>query len=140
MHGEILAGLKAIPAANVTSRKEADSILADYVPSVRIRQFLLKSLQRTDKGTYIWRINLEAISGHATDLGRGIIGNSTYDQPALFIRGEKSNFITDEDIPLIEKKFTKSKIATIPDGTHWLHAEKPDELIQSTAVISLKFI
>jgi len=130
MHEEILAGLKAIPLGKLSSRKDADVILAGYVPSRRIRQFLLKSLQRTNKGAYTWRINLEAIAGHAADIGKGITGKAIYDQPALFIRGDKSNFILDEDIPLIKSKFPNSKIETIPGGTHWLHAEKPDELVR----------
>jgi pimeloyl-ACP methyl ester carboxylesterase len=130
MHGEILAGLKAIPAASLHTRKEADKILAAYVPSLRIRQFLLKSLQRTDKGRYAWRINLDAISDHVKDIGSGISGDNIFEKPTLFIRGGKSDFITDQDLPLIKKKFPQSNVTTIAGGTHWLHAEKPDELIQ----------
>lgn len=130
LHQEILGGLKAIPVMTLSSRKEADTILTQYIPSIRIRQFLLKSLYRTKKGTYAWRINLEAISGHAADIGRGITEESIYDQPTLFVRGEESNYITDEDIPGIKKRFPHSRIETIQGGTHWLHAEKPDELIQ----------
>ena len=130
MHKEILTGLRAIPVSNLHSRKDADRILAAYVPSLRIRQFLLKSLTRTEKGTYRWRINLEAITGHVREIGQGISGDSSCENPALFIRGEKSNFITNEDVPLIKKKFPNSRIETITGGTHWLHAEKPDELVR----------
>jgi len=130
MHSEILAGLMAIPVASLHTRKEADRILAAYVPSFRIRQFLLKSLQRTDKGRYEWRINLDAIAGHLKDIGSGISGDNIYEKPALFIRGEKSDFITDEDLPLIKKKFPQSKVVTVAGGTHWLHAEKTDELVR----------
>jgi pimeloyl-ACP methyl ester carboxylesterase len=130
LHQEILTGLQAIPVSSLNSRIEADIILAEFVPSVRIRQFLLKSLYRTKKGTYAWRINLEAISGHAADIGRGITDESIYDRPTLFIRGEKSTYLTDGDIPDIKKRFPNSKIEMIREGTHWVHAEKPDELIQ----------
>jgi pimeloyl-ACP methyl ester carboxylesterase len=130
LHQDILKGLNAIPVSTINTRKEADLILADYVHSIRIRQFLLKSLYRTEKGNYAWRINLDAIAGHAADIGRGITKENIYDQPALFIRGEKSTYLTTDDIPAIKAQFTNSDVETIPDGTHWLHAEKPEKLIQ----------
>ena len=130
LHQDILKGLKSIPVSTINTRKEADLILADFVPSIRIRQFLLKSLYRTEKGNYTWRINLDAIAGHAADIGRGITSQSVYDQPTLFIRGEKSTYLTMDDIPAIKTQFTNSNVVTIQDGTHWLHAEKPEKLIQ----------
>ena len=129
MHQEILAGLRAIPLATLKSRKEADEILAAYVPSLRIRQFLLKSLYRTEKNTYAWRFHLPAISGHANDIGRGISGRFVFENPTLFIRGGFSTFILDEDKKEIRKLFPQAKILTIPEATHWIHAEKPEEFI-----------
>jgi pimeloyl-ACP methyl ester carboxylesterase len=45
--------------------------------------------------------------------------------PTLFIRGAKSNYIVDEDFENIKKHFPDSKIETIPNAGHWLHAENP---------------
>ncbi len=130
LHQDILSGLSAIPVETISSRKEADSILAEFISSTRIRQFLLKSLYRTEKGHYTWRINLDAIAGHAADIGRGVSTEKVYDQPTLFIRGELSTYLTTSDIPEIKKRFPKARIETIHEGTHWLHAEKPDELVK----------
>jgi pimeloyl-ACP methyl ester carboxylesterase len=130
LHQNILSGLKAIPVNTITSRQEADKILAGFIDNLPIRRFLLKSLQRTDKNEYKWRFNLDAIAGHTEDIGRGIRKEFVYKQPSLFIRGERSSYLTAEDIPLIKERFPNSIIESIKDGTHWLHAEKPKELMK----------
>ena len=40
--------------------------------------------------------------------------------------GGKSEYILDNDIPLIKKHFPEAFIQTIPKVGHWLHAESPD--------------
>jgi len=129
IHQDIIRGLVSIPLNTIKSRKEADNYLKEYVPSSRIRQFLLKNLRRQEDQSYAWRINLDAIQGHASSIGQGISGDYSYDQPALFIRGGDSNYIMDEDIPRIQKIFSDVSIVTIPGASHWVHAEKPEEFI-----------
>jgi pimeloyl-ACP methyl ester carboxylesterase len=50
--------------------------------------------------------------------------------PALFIRGGKSNYIRDTDIPLIKEHFPNAVVETIPDAGHWVHAEQPAQLLE----------
>ena len=45
-----------------------------------------------------------------------------------FIKGEKSDYINDNDRLLIKKHFSDVKITSIEDAGHWLHADKPAEL------------
>jgi pimeloyl-ACP methyl ester carboxylesterase len=49
--------------------------------------------------------------------------------PTLFIRGELSNYILDEDIDELEELFPDSEIKTINGAGHWVHAEAPEEFI-----------
>jgi pimeloyl-ACP methyl ester carboxylesterase len=46
--------------------------------------------------------------------------------PALFVRGSKSKYITDEDQSEIARQFGNATFATIPNAGHWLHAEQPE--------------
>ena len=46
--------------------------------------------------------------------------------PVLFLRGENSDYIDDEDKVLIKKIFPLSQMVTLKDAGHWLHAEQPD--------------
>jgi len=51
--------------------------------------------------------------------------------PVLFVRGEKSPYIIDEDIPAIQKMFPTANVVTIPGAGHWLHVEQPELLIKT---------
>jgi pimeloyl-ACP methyl ester carboxylesterase len=50
--------------------------------------------------------------------------------PTLFIRGELSNYILDEDIPELEDFFPDSDLITIRNAGHWVHAEAPEEFVE----------
>jgi len=132
-HDAILAGLKAIPLATMTSRKEADTILSKYVPEPDVRQFLLKNLSRLPTGhegksevAFEWKINVAAIDQNIEKMGEGIIYSGKYDGPSLFIRGKKSNYYAEGDEALIKTLFPKAEFAVIDTG-HWVQAEKPEE-------------
>jgi pimeloyl-ACP methyl ester carboxylesterase len=58
----------------------------------------------------------------------GIRSENQYNGPSLFIRGGKSDYILNEDIPLIKSMFPQAVIKTIPGATHWVHADAPEEL------------
>ena len=45
--------------------------------------------------------------------------------PALFIRGENSDYIDDHGIVVINQTFSNSRIETMQNAGHWLHAEEP---------------
>jgi pimeloyl-ACP methyl ester carboxylesterase len=54
----------------------------------------------------------------------------------LFIRGENSDYITEEDERQIRTVFPNSEIQTIEDSGHWIHADKPDEMFHAV----MKFV
>jgi esterase len=131
LHQNILEGLLAIPIKNLKSRAEADTILKNYVSSPKVRQFLLKNLFRQEDQSYAWRLNIDAISSHSADIGRSFSQNKTYDKPTLFIRGEKSDYILEEDTYRIKGIFPQATILTIDGATHWVHAEKPEAVLNA---------
>lgn len=122
-HQEILKGLKAVDDATLTSRGKADEVLSRYVPEKAVRMFLLKNLHWKNKEQLGLRLNLEVLTREIEELGRGLPMDYTYSGPTLFIRGERSNYITSEDKGLIEKHFPKATIVSIPRAGHWVHAE-----------------
>ena len=129
-HQTIIQGLLNIPVNRIQSRKEADRILSDYVKNIRIRQFLLKNLYRQDDGAFRWRINLPVIADRLPDIGQGLSKQGKIDTPALFIRGEESDYITESDIPNIKIIFPQSQVLTIPGASHWVHSEYPEKVIE----------
>lgn len=124
---------KALFALNIDdenkSRKDLDEDMSDLIPEFGVRQFLLKSLVRKDEGGYYWKFNLPAIHAHYDEIIAELEGNRSYGGPTLFIRGEKSPYILDQYLPSIHESFPNSQLETIDGAGHWVHAEKPVELI-----------
>ncbi len=128
-HQHILEGLQAIDLQKLTARKEAEEILNHYVKEASTKAFLLKNLYREGE-KWAWRINLPIIAEQIANVGEGLHTNLSFDEPTLFIRGEKSDYILDEDFELIRYYFPQARIETIPEAGHWLHAEKPQEFLE----------
>jgi len=56
-----------------------------------------------------------------------------YSGETLFLKGENSGYISTEDTYLIKSHFSNSKIVTIPNAGHWMHAENPNEFYRIVA-------
>lgn len=127
-HYVILDGLKAIPIDTLQSRQQADEVLAQYVEEPDVRQFLLKNLQRKSEGGFTWKLNLDVIDKNFANVGVPLQHEGTFNKPALFIRGSRSNYVRDEDIPGIKSIFPKAEVRSLDTG-HWVQAEKPVEFV-----------
>jgi pimeloyl-ACP methyl ester carboxylesterase len=128
-HYVILEGLNGIPIEQVTTRAEADEILARYVPEADVRQFLLKNLQRKAQGGFKWKLNLVAIDANIERIGLDLEFPGPFNKPTLFVRGARSNYIRDEDVARIKEVFPMAKLETLDTG-HWVPAEKPKEFVE----------
>ena len=128
-HDHITDGLSTITLNTLSSRQEADDILAAYLTNLGERQFLLKNLYRNENGNFQWRMNLEVLVQEIDNIGEGLDSNCRVDTPTLFINGGASNYVNAGDQTLISALFSKSSFITIPGAGHWLHAEKPEEFL-----------
>ncbi len=133
-HQKILEGLNAVDLKQLKSRKEAEDILADYIPEAGIRQFLLKSLGRDDEGKFIWKINLPVITENIENVGEALKGDKTFDNPTLFMGGANSDYIGEEDKADISRFFPNSNIIHLKNAGHWLHAEQPEAVIETVKI------
>jgi len=125
-HYTILEGLKAISVASISSRNEADEILANHVPEPGVRQFLLKNLQRNSTNGFSWKINLPVITEKLSNIGVDLQFPGQFKKPTLFVRGLKSSYITDVDWKRITEIFPAAQLESLDTG-HWVQAEKPQE-------------
>ena len=130
-HQRILEGLNAIPVNSLKSRKEAEDILAQYIQIPGIRQFLLKSLGRDENGGFKWKVNLPVITEKIANVGEAMDSNAHFDRPTLFMGGENSDYILENDKKDIEKLFPNSHLIYIKNAGHWLHAEQPAAVIET---------
>lgn len=124
-HNAILKALNSVDFSVCNSRKLVEEQLKKYIPEKGIRQFLAKSLYWKEKGMLDFRFNLQALTKNYEEVIVGLSAQNTFDGNVLFLRGEKSQYITKMDIPLIKNHFPNSSVQTIANAGHWLHAENP---------------
>ena len=128
-HDLILEGLSALDFDVIKTRKEADNILVNYVSDYGIRLFLLKNLYWIEKGQLALRINLKVLKKNVEEVGEAIPINSVFGGNTLFLKGDKSDYILQQDVALIKIHFPKADIITIHNAGHWLHAENSKEFL-----------
>ena len=156
---DVLNALNAVDFGLVKNRKEVENILSEHLSDFGIKQFLLKNIYWKENKELDWRFNLKVITKLIENVGEAIavenrmengrrmeepqqlpatasLSTTASNMPTLFIRGEKSNYIIDEDLNMIKDIFPNSKLATIADAQHWVHAEKPKEFFECV----MKFI
>lgn len=131
-HTEIIDGLNALNFDEISSRSEADAALARDVVDYGTRQFLLKNLYWVEKGRLGFRFNLKVLSHKMEEIGENISAISSYDGPALFLRGDKSEYVVAADLPEIKRHFPKAELETIENAGHWLHAENPKQFFDKS--------
>ncbi len=128
-HYTIAEGLNAITIDTLTSRNEADEQLSKFVPEPDVRQFLLKNLQRKAEGGFSWKINLKVITEKLGNVGVDILYKGTFEKPTLFIKGNRSNYVREEDSTHILELFPQARLQGM-DTSHWVQAEKPKEFVE----------
>ena len=124
-HEEIFKALFALDLVNVKSRKAADAFLAARIEDAGVRQFLLKNLTRNKAGGYAWKANVQALHDNYAHILAPISG-TPFEGPTLFIRGAESRYVQDQDIPTLQQLFPNSRVETVADAGHWVHAEQPE--------------
>lgn len=131
-HNEILDALWEVEPEEYSDRESIDAALSQYIRFDDVRMFLMKNLA-LDKSSrrYSWKMNLETLRENYPLLNEALPDGAHFDGPTLFIRGDLSDYITDDDRTSIRRHFPASRIVTINDAGHWLHADQPDAFGQT---------
>jgi esterase len=123
------------------NRKEADDILKRAgLRNTMVNNFLLSNLLRVGNSgpnKYKWRFNLHALHDNLPTMASfpyhppnintnsGILNKNQFHNPTLFIKGERSNLIPEESLPIINAFFPNHKLVEFPNAGHWIHTENP---------------
>jgi len=133
-HDAILNGLSQLNFSTIKKRDEADEVLSNYVSDAGTRMFLLKNLYWVEKGKLGLRINLPVLKENVSEVGEALPNNARFVKSALFLKGDKSEYIGTIDEDIIKKHFSDVQIKTISNAGHWLHAENPNEFFEKVVV------
>lgn len=136
-HQSILQALNTLDLDSIKNRSEADAHMSQYVENYGERQFLLKNIYWIEKGKMAWRMNFKVMEREMTEILSALPEGESMIQ-TLFIRGGNSRYILDEDISAIEERFADSEVVTIEEAGHWVHAEKPEEFLDTVLAFCLR--
>lgn len=136
-HQHILAGIHSVKVDTIKARREAEAQMREHIDSEGVLQFLLKNLHWKEKGKLAWRMNTAVLEREMPEILSAMPEGEVF-TPTLFIRGELSNYILDEDIESIENQFLDSEIVTIDGAGHWVHAESPGEFLEAVLSFCLR--
>jgi pimeloyl-ACP methyl ester carboxylesterase len=129
-HQEIFDALFAVDLENAISRMDVENVLSGYLKELGTVQFLMKNLTRKRSGGFEWKMNLDLLFKNYQHILDGIHFDHPIETPTLFIRGDQSDYILDEDWPEILENIPNAKLKSIKNAGHWVHADQPDELFK----------
>lgn len=128
-------GMQRVEAAKPKSQKEADEILKPYAKDLPVRQFLLTNLIRPGPSEPLkFRIPVKILTDALDDMSDFPFNDpdqTRFGKRALFVRGTKSHYVSDEILPIIGRFFPRFEVVDI-DAGHWVISEKPEEFIKGT--------
>jgi len=75
-------------------------------------------------------MNLRGVAEKYSRLGEVLGSQNPFANPALFIRGGKSDYINSANELEIRRQFPAAEIQTITAANHWVHADAPEEFVQ----------
>lgn len=122
--------MRSLDLSGMQRRSQAEAALSGAVPDPGVRSFLMQNLVAED-GKLRWRINLPVIEEHFGEIIGFPDTQARYDGPALFLDGERSDYIKPAYEPAIRRLFPDARIETIRDAGHWLHADQPEAVFEA---------
>ncbi len=139
-HQLILESLKELRQHDFKSREEIGNFLQLKLGDEGLVMFLLKNAYK-NKETHKFdcRINVDVLYDYLDEIISRVDYHWFSDRlpilnyPVLFIKGEKSIYIGEDDEVKVREIYPEVQIIGIPDAGHWLHAEQPQLFFQAVS-------
>ncbi len=132
-HTRALQALLALDLSAFERRDALDAALAAEVPEAAVRRFLLKNVTRDADGRFRWKANVRGLWVNYEQLNAAVTAAQPCWKPALFVLGEKSDYVTAADGGAIRRLFPRAQFCTIAGAGHWVHADAPEALFRNVA-------
>lgn len=127
---EYLRALRSLPLDRFSNRADVKDALAGAIPDPAMRAFLMLNLATGPTGLS-WTVNLDAIdTNFPTILGfPAVPPGRRFKKPALFLVGDRSDYVRPHHRPEIERLFPAATIEVIDGAGHWVHADAADAFV-----------
>ena len=122
----LFEALKLLDLENCKSRKDIQNQLSQSVKDESLVFFLLKNIGRNEENSFSFKANVNVLYENLIVLMDKININEKILVSTFFIKGDKSDYINEDDIIFIKNKFPNSEFIEILNSGHWVHAENPN--------------
>lgn len=130
VHFNILDVMEKMPLTQIRGRSEAEEWMKTYIDDQRVRQFILKNLDRNSHQEFEWKVNLSAVSKNYTNISSAISLDHIVDGEIYFVHGQLSDYVNHSDEDEIRCIFPQAKFIAVEGAGHWIHADQPQKLIE----------
>jgi pimeloyl-ACP methyl ester carboxylesterase len=128
-----IEAMGALDLGRLAERADAEAGLEPAVPNPTVRSFLLQNLRREGSG-WRWQANLAGLRRDLPAIGGWpedeLDGTPSYDGPVLWLAGQRSDYITEEYAPAMDRWFPRNRRVTVKDAGHWVHSEQPEVFVE----------
>lgn len=125
IHASIMDAIAKTKMEEFTSYSQLQTHLERFISSRKIILFVMKNIKKTPDNTFQWKLNYNSLYQNTHKIMEEVLPSEPFEKPCLLLRGEKSDYVSDEDFEEIKMAFPKAELQTLPDASHWLHADKP---------------
>ena len=132
----ILKTILETDISSAVSRNDVERLLSEKITSEKIRGLIMKNLQRSPENKFSWKINASSLLKNLERIMEGLPRPSgDYSPvtgfPVLFLKGEKSDYLSSGDWSDILKIFPSAELRVIRKSGHWLHADNPEAVAEA---------
>ncbi len=130
VHGQIFKAMLELDLQKCKSRTELDQNLSPEIDDPRVRQFILKNVDRNQNGIFEWKLNLQSIHSNYMHIASAISFEKPLQAEIAFVRGAASSYIKDSDQMAMRETFPNASFFTVENAGHWIHADQPEQLMK----------
>jgi pimeloyl-ACP methyl ester carboxylesterase len=136
----ILVSINSIDLNKLKDRNAVDQALTPLISDITLRRFVLHNLQLPDHNNperpMTWKPNVRVLLekySMLTDFDCNELVKSTgpFAGQSLFVKGGRSDYITEQSLDDINAIFPASEVQTIAGAGHWVHIDNPDAFVKT---------
>lgn len=128
-YGPYINAMRAVPLGDLSRRGEAEEYLKADITDPGIRAFIMQNLGESEAGL-AWQANIDVIDSDMTEIMTfPEFDGASFDKPTRFVIGGTSDYVKTEHRQKIMDLFPNASHTVIKDAGHWVHAEKPAEVM-----------
>ena len=130
LHIKILNLLESIDFSIYKRRIEIEDYLFKNLNDKILVRFLMKNVYRDSFDKFKLKLNVKVLKKNYKNICCKINLYEDFNIETIFFRGEKSNYIDNNDVKEKFQKFNNYRIIDVPNAGHWIHIDNSDFFLE----------